>query len=293
MKTSGVTGGTRASLKLAPGFGLSFRSSTSVCWISFDRVVRPPADHRQAVVFEVFQVVGDQRLKLFEQRHAGRELQEEALAEVAGGDAGRVELLHQRQRPLGQRQLLRLRLRAQEVFQPALQVSVGVEVVDDPLGHRAERRVQLEPAQLIVEVILEGLRPGGHVRHGVQLPLARLLLLRPRRTAPLLEVVRPFLVHLHQALEVVLVAVRLVDDQFAFFLGGGVRGGLVGRVDRLGGQVRVVLRQIEHRDFPPSPARSALPARGWAVAESPSTGSSAAPAPASATVEGLVRGIAA
>ncbi len=65
--------------------------------------------------------------------------------------------------------------------------------------------------------------------------------------APLLEVVGPLLVHLHQALEVVLVAVRLVNDQFAFFLGGGVRGRLVGRLDRLGGQVRVVLQQIEDR----------------------------------------------
>ena len=64
----------------------------------------------------------------------------------------------------------------------------------------------------------------------------------------LLEVVGPLLVHLHQALEVVLVAVRLVDDQLAFFLGGGVGGRLLlGRVGRLGGQVRVFVLQLQHR----------------------------------------------
>ena len=70
-------------------------------------------------------------------------------------------------------------VRPQQVFQAALQIAVGVEVVDDPLAHRPQGRLDLEPAQLIVEIVLQRLRPGDHVGHGVELPLAGLF--RPRR----------------------------------------------------------------------------------------------------------------
>jgi hypothetical protein len=41
---------------------------------------------------------------------------------------------------------------------------------------------------------------------------------------PLLEMIRPLLIHLQQPLEVVLVALALVDDQLALVFAGGVRG---------------------------------------------------------------------
>ena len=54
----------------------------------------------------------------------------------------------------------------------ALQIAVGVEVVDDPVGHRPQLGVEVEPAQLVVQIILQRLRPGDHVGHGVVLALA-------------------------------------------------------------------------------------------------------------------------
>ena len=67
---------------------------------------------------------------------------------------------------------------------------------------------QVEPAQLVVQIVLQRLRPGDHVGHRVELALAVLLDLAARRLGALLEVVGPLLVHLHQPLEVVLVRVR-------------------------------------------------------------------------------------
>ena len=67
--------------------------------------------------------------------HAGHQLQQQAFAQVAGADARRIELLHHRQRLLRQRQFVGPGVGVDQVFQPALQVAVGIEVVDDPLGH--------------------------------------------------------------------------------------------------------------------------------------------------------------
>ena len=66
-------------------------------------------------------------------------------------------------------------------------------------------RLQVEPAELIVQVVLQRLRPGDHVGHRVVLALAGFFdsLLDGRAT--LLEVVGPLLVHLQQPLEIVLV----------------------------------------------------------------------------------------
>ena len=173
-------------------------------------------------MLQVLQVRGDERLQLLEIGHARKELQQEALAEVAGSHSGWVEPLHYGQGPLGQGVIILRRVQAQEVFQAALQVAVAIEVVDDPLAHRPQVRLDSEPAQLVAEIVLQRLRPGDHVGHGVELPLAGLFHLASRGTGMLLEVVGPLLVHLHQPLEVVLVASRLVDDQLAFLLAGRV-----------------------------------------------------------------------
>ena len=105
--------------------------------------------------------------------------------------------------------------------------------------------IELEPAQLIVEVVLQRLRAGGHVGHRVVLALAFLLDAAPRGPGVLLEMVGPLLVHLQQPLEVLLVAGRLVDDQLALFLGRGV-GRRLG-LDRLRRQVGVLLAHLEDR----------------------------------------------
>ena len=70
--TSGVTLGAVVSVKSAPGFGLSLRSSCHTSWIVLDREAGLLGDLRQAIVLEIFQVIRDQRLQLFVERHARR-----------------------------------------------------------------------------------------------------------------------------------------------------------------------------------------------------------------------------
>ena len=105
-------------------------------------------------MLDVFQVRGDERLQLLEKGHARRELQQQAFLETAGGHSGRVELLDDGQGPLGQGVIFLRRVQPQQIFQAALQVAVAVEVVDDPLAHRPQGRVDFEPAQLVAEIIL-------------------------------------------------------------------------------------------------------------------------------------------
>ena len=197
-------------------------------------------------MLDVLHVRGDERLQLLEKGHAWGQLQQQAFLQIAGGDAGRVELLHDGQGPLGQGMIFLRRVQPQKVFQAALQVAVGIEVVDDPLAHRPQVRLDLEPTQLVAEIVLQGLRPGDHVGHGVELSHAGLFHLGPRRTRAFLEVFGPLLVHLHQPLEVVLVLGRFVDDQFALLLGGRVGRSLTLDFGRFRGQIRIVLAQVEH-----------------------------------------------
>ena len=95
--------------------------------------------------------------------------------------------------------------RRQQLFERRLQVAVRVEAVDDPLGHPPHRVVELEPAELMVQVVDERLGPGQHVGHRVVPAVAFLLDAIERRPATLLVVVRQILGHVQQPLEVVLV----------------------------------------------------------------------------------------
>ena len=126
-------------------------------------------DRRQAVLLEVVEVVGDQDVEDIAHRDVGRELEKEALAEVPGADAGRVELLNQAQGQLG---LLGGGLAAevdQDLAEVHVQEAVVVQVVDDELGDRPGGRVAVEEPELIREVVVERLRSRRHVLHGVVL----------------------------------------------------------------------------------------------------------------------------
>ena len=142
--------------------------------------------------------------------------------------------------------------------------------------------LEVEPAQLVVQIVLERLRPGDHVGHGVGLAFAGLLDFAARAVRTLLEVVGPLLVHLHQPLEVALVRVGFVDHQLALFLGGGVGLLALFRLAPFRRRLRLLLLQLQDRILLHLLLDSLLQAPGSTVAESPSIGSSAAPAPASA-----------
>ena len=58
-------------------------------------------DLRQPIVLQVFQMIVDQRSQLVVIRHARDELQQQALFQIAGTDAGRIEPLHDAQRLFG------------------------------------------------------------------------------------------------------------------------------------------------------------------------------------------------
>ena len=176
-----------------------------------------------------------------------------------------------------------------QVLQPALQVTVRIQVVNDPIGHRPQARIEVEPAQLVVQIVLQRLRPLLHVGHGVELPLAHRLDLAPRGVRPLFKMVGPLLVHLHQPLEVAFVRVGLVDHQLALFFGGGIGRLADLRLGLFGGKLRLLFLQLQDRILLHFLLDPLLLAPAPAIAESPSTGSSAAPAPASAPFGGLDR----
>ncbi len=180
---------------------------------------------------------------------------------------------------------------AQQVLQPPLQIAVGVEVVDDAVGHRPQRRLQVEPAQLVVQIVLQRLRPGDHVGHRVELALAGLfdLAARARASAPRSGRATP---------RPSSSAARNRPRS------SGSRRSPTRALPRWGRRAAdAPPAPPPRRRSPapppatpapgslPSPARSAPARPGSATAESPSTGSSAAPAPASAPFGGLGREI--
>ena len=115
-----MTFGTKASPKSAPGLGFSLRSSRERLLDQLDRVAGAPLDDRQAVVFDVFQMAGDQRLELLVIGHARLELQQQAFAQIAGRHARRIEPLHDGQGFAGQGQLPAAERRARSGLPAAL-----------------------------------------------------------------------------------------------------------------------------------------------------------------------------
>ncbi len=119
---------------------------------------------------------------------------------IAGRDARRIELLHASPSACWARaNVLGAAVGIDQVFEPALQVAVGVEVVDDPVAHLPQRLVEIEPAKLIVQIVLQRLRTIDHVGHRVVLAVAFFVDASGRGAAALLEVVGPLLVHVAAA----------------------------------------------------------------------------------------------
>ena len=117
----------------------------------------------------------------------GRELQQQALAEVAGPDARRVELLDQAQGLLGLREGDVAAEVADDLVELEVQEPVVVEVVDDVLGQGADGRLGVEEAELVGQVVVERLRPRGHVLHGVVLAVGLLAQRGPAEAVRLAE----------------------------------------------------------------------------------------------------------
>ena len=132
--------------------------------------------------------------------------------------------------------------RIDEVFKPALHVAVGIEVVDDPVAHLPQRLVEIEPAELIVQMIVQRLRSIDHVGHRVVLPVAGFIDASGRGASSLLEMVGPFRIHLQQTLEIGFVVFRFVDDELALL---GRRSVGVLSFGFFFGQVGVLLDKFE------------------------------------------------
>ena len=56
-------------------------------------------DDRQTIVLDVLEMILDEDADHVAMGRLGRQLQQQAFLEIAGADAGRIELLHARQRP--------------------------------------------------------------------------------------------------------------------------------------------------------------------------------------------------
>ena len=98
-----------SAVNCAPGRGLRCLSTSIASLIVVQVEAGALLDDRQAVVLDVFQVVQDQHAHDVAVRRLRRQLQQQALLQVAGADAGRVELLDHVQRLLDLRRRHRRR----------------------------------------------------------------------------------------------------------------------------------------------------------------------------------------
>ena len=212
-----------------------------------DAEARLPLDEREPIGGEVLEVVGHEPAQLPPVGHVGADLEEQALAQVAAADARGIHRLHDAQRLLQQRQLAGGALGIDEFLQPHRQVAVGVEVVDDPVGRLAIRRLEVVVGELVVEVVGEGFGPLDHVGHDVEVAIAGLLDLGRRGAAAVVVGVRVFVRPVVGPFEVGLVGMVLVDDQRPFVdgpLGGRLRGVGDGH-DRLGAPLLAGLLDLQ------------------------------------------------
>ena len=177
--------------------------------------------------------------------------------EVAGADAGRVELLDQRQGFLGLGIGAVATIIADEVAKLDVEEAVVVEVIDQVIGQGPDLAVAFEIAELVGQVVVERLGPRGHVLHGVVLAIGLLAQGRPAQAVRLVVRVGPVV-------------------GFLEFRGGRLLGG--------GGGVGVGIglgRAWTTREGRPgsgsrsAPGRSAPATPSAAIAGSPSTGSCA------------------
>jgi len=154
----------------------------------------------------------------------GRQLQEEAFTEIAGGHAHRLQLLDHLQRPFGKLQLVGRRVGRQHVPQADSKVAAiaGVERGDDAFRQVAELVVQIDIGQLPEEMIVERFRAAFDVRDRVMAAIGVLVHAVGRTAGRLVEVLGHFAVEVEEPLEVVGRLLR-VDDHLPFALGAVFR----------------------------------------------------------------------
>ena len=181
-----------------------------------EREAGPPLDERQPIGAKIFEVIAHEPPQPTCMRRRRGDLQQQALPQIAGTHAGRIHALHDPQRRLEVGQLCRLAfgaVRIEELLQGQLQVSVGVEVVDDLVGGLPHGRREIVVRELLVEVIAERLGSLDHVGHHVEVAVARLLDLGRRWTAPVVVAVGILRRPVVRTLEVGLIGMVLIDDQ--------------------------------------------------------------------------------
>jgi hypothetical protein len=158
----------------APGLGVQRLDEPDRLVDQLDGLVEPLGDLGEAVGDHVLEVVAhDQDLEVvFVVDVARLELDQEALAQVAGGHAGGLEGLEHLQRVLGLLQGAgRLdRDAAHELLvELVAQVAVVVDVPDQVLGDLLVALLEVQLVQLGLEHLREGLGAVGRVLHGLQL----------------------------------------------------------------------------------------------------------------------------
>ena len=151
---------------------------------------RQPVD---VVLREAVEVVGDDRARGVAQLGVLdlRQLQEQALGDVARGDAGRIERLHALERDLHLDRLDRRvhSRRRRELVEVDAQVAVVVERLDDRAGEGMVAPIERQHVDLPVQVLAQADVGGDHVERadialGVRLAHVR------RRLLPVLALVR-------------------------------------------------------------------------------------------------------
>ena len=169
------------------------------------------------------------------------ELEQQALAEVARADAGRVEALHGPERGLV---VTEQAARAGGQFlERALEVAVWIQVAADDLGGFAHLGRQAQDVELLRQLVGQRAAGGQRVEQVLALLLGHVGLLEGRLARA--DGRAPFLVHLHEALQG---GVQVVHRRGRRAFAGGVhlrvRGRLGGVNGRAGGIVQAAVTPL-------------------------------------------------
>ena len=207
---------------------------------------------------------------------SGVELGQQALAEVAGGDAGRIERLDEGQGLFGPLQLLGRGIGGQQIAEAGAEIAavLGIERADDPLAEGQQFGPNVELAELVHQIVLQRFGPLGDVGDDVVGPLGVFLDAAGGAAGRFFEVVGHFAVEIEQPLEIVGVVVGLIDDERLVV--DGFFAGVVA-LDFLVGQRGVALLQFQRGILDQLLLDALLQLLQREAAGSPSTGSSAAP----------------
>ncbi len=210
-----------------------------------DRVAGDFLNQRQAIVAEIFEVAGNERLQLLEILHVGMELREEAFAQIAGGDAGRIERLHQGEGFFGLLLLLGRGVGGKQIAKAGAEVAAvfGIERADDSLAEGKRRRIDVQLAKLMHQIILQRFGALGDVGDDIVGPLGVFFDAAGGATSRFFEILGNFAVEVQQALEIVGVVMGLIDNQrlLVDLLDGRIFALFVGLI----GERRVALLQLE------------------------------------------------